>query len=158
PKRADPLSSIRWWPGRSASVPLATGRSVNSRTSAFMPHYTARVEAPRSRDTEARARSTTVSSTAMIRTPGGGKIAGGQRLSMGNFIVDVYTTSIIDVRLRHRRTRVPLRPYPLGAGILVKALLRGSFSLIVFGWAQVGTDLQPLIAILAGYGQRHGFT
>jgi len=53
---------------------------------------------------------------------------------------------------------VPLPPYHLGPGILVKALLRGSFSLIVFGWAQVVTDLQPLIAILTGYGQRHGFT
>jgi len=46
----------------------------------------------------------------------------------------------------------------MGPGILVKALLQGSFSLMVFGWSQIVMDLQPLIAIVTGEGKLHGFT
>lgn len=46
----------------------------------------------------------------------------------------------------------------MGPGILVKALLQGGFSLMVFGWAQIVMDLQPLIAIMSGEGRLHGFT
>jgi membrane-bound metal-dependent hydrolase YbcI (DUF457 family) len=46
----------------------------------------------------------------------------------------------------------------MGPGLLVKALLQGSFSLMVFGWAQVIMDIQPLIVILTGEGHLHGFT
>lgn len=46
----------------------------------------------------------------------------------------------------------------MGPGILVKALLQGSFSLMVFGWSQIIMDLQPLIAIVTGEGKLHGFT
>lgn len=46
----------------------------------------------------------------------------------------------------------------MGPGILVKALLQGSFSLMVFGWAQIVMDLQPLVAIVSGEGKLHGFT
>jgi hypothetical protein len=53
---------------------------------------------------------------------------------------------------------VPFTPFHMGPGILIKALLQGSFSLIVFGWSQIVMDLQPLIAVLTGVGPYHGFT
>jgi hypothetical protein len=40
---------------------------------------------------------------------------------------------------------MPFTPYHMGPGILIKALLQGSFSLMVFGWAQIVMDIQPLI-------------
>ena len=46
----------------------------------------------------------------------------------------------------------------MGPGIAVKALLRGSFSLMVFGWAQIVIDLQPLILMIKGRAHLHGFT
>jgi hypothetical protein len=53
---------------------------------------------------------------------------------------------------------VPFTPFHMGPGILVKALLQGSFSLMVFGWSQIVMDLQPLVAIVTGEGKLHGFT
>ena len=46
----------------------------------------------------------------------------------------------------------------MGPGLLIKALLQGSFSLMVFGWAQIVMDIQPLIVLITGEGQLHGFT
>lgn len=46
----------------------------------------------------------------------------------------------------------------MGPGILIKAILQGSFSLMVFGWTQIVMDLQPLIVIITGNGHLHGFT
>jgi hypothetical protein len=46
----------------------------------------------------------------------------------------------------------------MGPGLLAKAMLRGSFSLMVFGWTQVLMDLQPLIVMVTGSGELHGFT
>lgn len=46
----------------------------------------------------------------------------------------------------------------MGPGILVKGVLQGSFSLMVFGWAQIVMDIQPLIVLLTGEGHLHGFT
>jgi hypothetical protein len=46
----------------------------------------------------------------------------------------------------------------MGPGILVKAVLQGSFSLMVFGWAQIVMDIQPLLVMLTGAGQLHGFS
>ncbi|VAW68073.1 hypothetical protein MNBD_GAMMA10-29 [hydrothermal vent metagenome] len=46
----------------------------------------------------------------------------------------------------------------MGPGILFKALLQGSFSLMVFGWAQIIMDIQPLIVLITGEGHLHGFT
>lgn len=40
----------------------------------------------------------------------------------------------------------------MGPGLLIKALLQGSFSLLVFGWAQIVMDLQPLLVLLTGEG------
>ena len=46
----------------------------------------------------------------------------------------------------------------MGPGIFFKALLQGSFSLMVFGWTQVIMDIQPLVVLISGDGHLHGFT
>jgi membrane-bound metal-dependent hydrolase YbcI (DUF457 family) len=53
---------------------------------------------------------------------------------------------------------MPFTPFHMGPGILVKATLRGSFSLMVFGFAQILMDIQPLIVLLTGKGHLHGFS
>lgn len=53
---------------------------------------------------------------------------------------------------------MPFTPFHMGPGILVKSLLQGSFSLMVFGWCQIVMDIQPLVAIVSGVGKLHGFT
>lgn len=53
---------------------------------------------------------------------------------------------------------MPFTPFHMGPGLLLKGLLQGSFSLMVFGWAQIVMDLQPLIAMVTGEGELHGFT
>ena len=39
---------------------------------------------------------------------------------------------------------MPFTPFHMGPGILIKSLLQGAFSLMVFGWAQIVMDIQPL--------------
>lgn len=46
----------------------------------------------------------------------------------------------------------------MGPGIVFKAVLQGSFSLMVFGWTQIVTDSQVLWVMVTGTGQLHGFT
>ncbi len=53
---------------------------------------------------------------------------------------------------------MPITPFHMGPGMLIKALLQGFFSLIIFGWAQFLMDLQPLLVILTGKGNLHGFS
>ncbi len=53
---------------------------------------------------------------------------------------------------------MPFTPIHMGPGILVKALLQSSFSLLVFGWTQIVMDVQPLVVMLTGEGHLHGFT
>ena len=53
---------------------------------------------------------------------------------------------------------MPFTPIHMGPGILIKAVLQGGFSLMVFGWAQIVMDIQPLLAMLTGEGQLHGFS
>lgn len=53
---------------------------------------------------------------------------------------------------------MPFTPFHMGPGIAVKALLQGSFSLMVFGWAQIVMDIQPLVVMLTGEGHLHGFS
>lgn len=53
---------------------------------------------------------------------------------------------------------MPFTPVHMGPGILIKAILQSSFSLMVFGWTQIVMDLQPLIVIITGAGHLHGFT
>jgi membrane-bound metal-dependent hydrolase YbcI (DUF457 family) len=52
---------------------------------------------------------------------------------------------------------MPFTPFHMGPGILVKALLQSSFSLMVFGWAQIVMDIQPLVVMISGEGHLHGF-
>ncbi|MCK5664542.1 MAG: metal-dependent hydrolase [Thiotrichaceae bacterium] len=53
---------------------------------------------------------------------------------------------------------MPFTPLHMGSGIFLKAILQGSFSLMVFGWSQIVMDLQPLWVLLNGSGHLHGFS
>ena len=53
---------------------------------------------------------------------------------------------------------MPFTPFHMGIGIFTKALLQGSFSLMVFGWAQIVMDIQPLAVMITGHGHLHGFS
>lgn len=53
---------------------------------------------------------------------------------------------------------MPFTPFHMGPGIAIKAVLRGSFGLMVFGWTQILMDIQPLIVLISGQGQLHGFS
>jgi membrane-bound metal-dependent hydrolase YbcI (DUF457 family) len=53
---------------------------------------------------------------------------------------------------------MPFTPFHIGPGLLLKAVLQGGFSLMVFGWTQIVMDLQPLIVLITGEGHLHGFT
>jgi hypothetical protein len=53
---------------------------------------------------------------------------------------------------------MPVTPFHVGPGSLVKAVLREKFSLTIFGFAQIVIDLQPLIAMLGADIELHGFT
>ena len=46
----------------------------------------------------------------------------------------------------------------MGPGLVLKTLLQGSFSLMIFGWTQIIMDIQPLIVIISGEGHLHGFS
>lgn len=53
---------------------------------------------------------------------------------------------------------MPFTPFHMGPGIAIKALLQGSFSLMVFGWSQIVMDIQPLVVLVTGEGHLHGFS
>ena len=53
---------------------------------------------------------------------------------------------------------MPFTPFHMGTGLVVKALLQTSFSLMIFGWTQIIMDIQPLIVLLTGEGHLHGFS
>jgi len=53
---------------------------------------------------------------------------------------------------------MPFTPFHMGPGLLVKSLLQGSFSLMVFGWTQIVMDIQPLLSMTSGIVELHGFT
>ncbi|MFL0803351.1 MAG: hypothetical protein K6L81_06510 [Agarilytica sp.] len=53
---------------------------------------------------------------------------------------------------------MPFTPIHMGPGILIKGVLQGSFSLMIFGWSQIIMDIQPLIVMLSGEGHIHGFS
>ena len=46
----------------------------------------------------------------------------------------------------------------MGPGLLIKSVLRGSFSLMVFGWTQMIMDIQPLVGVITHHGRLHGFS
>jgi hypothetical protein len=53
---------------------------------------------------------------------------------------------------------VPFTPFHLGPGCALKAIAGNSFSLTVFGFAQVVMDVQPLVHLLRGEGIVHGIS
>ena len=53
---------------------------------------------------------------------------------------------------------MPITPLHMGPGMLIKAILQGCFSLIIFGWAQFLMDIQPILVVLTGKGHLHGFS
>lgn len=53
---------------------------------------------------------------------------------------------------------MPFTPFHMGPGIAIKAVLQSSFSLMVFGWAQIVMDIQPLVVMISGEGHLHGFS
>ena len=53
---------------------------------------------------------------------------------------------------------MPFTPIHMGPGLFIKAILQGSFSLMVFGWAQIVMDIQPLVVMITGVGHLHGFS
>jgi len=53
---------------------------------------------------------------------------------------------------------MPFTPIHMGPGIFIKAIMRGGFSLMVFGWTQIVMDIQPLVVMITGEGDLHGFT
>ncbi|MBL1277849.1 MAG: DUF4184 family protein [Ectothiorhodospiraceae bacterium] len=53
---------------------------------------------------------------------------------------------------------MPFTPFHMGPGFLVKSILQGAFSLMVFGWAQIVMDIQPLFVLVTGNGHLHGFS
>jgi hypothetical protein len=46
----------------------------------------------------------------------------------------------------------------MGPGVALKAVMLRRFSLAVFGWSQIVIDLQPLIVMITGQGELHGFS
>lgn len=53
---------------------------------------------------------------------------------------------------------MPFTPLHMGPGIVIKAVLQRHFSLMVFGWAQILIDVQPLMVMLTNKGHLHGFS
>ena len=53
---------------------------------------------------------------------------------------------------------MPFTPIHMGPGILLKGILQGSFSLMIFGWTQIVMDIQPLFVLISGEGHLHGFS
>lgn len=53
---------------------------------------------------------------------------------------------------------MPITPLHMSPGMLIKAVLQGFFSLIIFCWAQLLMDIQPILVVLSGKGHLHGFS
>lgn len=53
---------------------------------------------------------------------------------------------------------MPFTPFHMGPGLLIKSLLGGAFSLMIFGWSQILMDIQPLLVMITGEGHLHGFS
>ena len=55
---------------------------------------------------------------------------------------------------------MPVTPLHIWQGTILKALLQSSFSLMVFSWAQIIMDLQPIYVVLADSRrfELHGFS
>lgn len=55
---------------------------------------------------------------------------------------------------------MPITPLHIWQGMIFKALFQGSFSFMVFGWAQIIMDIQPVYVVLADSRrfELHGFS
>lgn len=53
---------------------------------------------------------------------------------------------------------MPFTPLHMGPGITIKAVMQHRLSLMVFGWSQIVIDIQPLVMMLTGQGELHGFS
>ena len=53
---------------------------------------------------------------------------------------------------------MPFTPLHMGPGLLTKAILQSSFSLMIFGWSQIIMDIQPLLVMVTGRGNLHGIS
>lgn len=53
---------------------------------------------------------------------------------------------------------MPFTPLHMGPALVVKAVARRHFSLMVFGFSQVAMDVEPLVRIIRGDALLHGFT
>jgi hypothetical protein len=53
---------------------------------------------------------------------------------------------------------MPFTPLHMGPAAIIKVALARRFSFMVFGWSQIAIDLQPLVVMLTGRGELHGFS
>lgn len=53
---------------------------------------------------------------------------------------------------------MPVTPFHVGPGSLVKVVFREKFSLTIFAFAQIVIDLQPLLAMFGADIELHGFS
>lgn len=53
---------------------------------------------------------------------------------------------------------MPITPFHLGPGVLIKSVLQERFSLTVFAFSQGLIDIQPVLVVLLGKGHLHGLT
>ena len=53
---------------------------------------------------------------------------------------------------------MPFTPFHMGAALLVKPIAGKRFSVLVFGVSQVVIDLEPLVRIIRGDAELHGWT
>jgi len=53
---------------------------------------------------------------------------------------------------------MPVTPLHMGPGMAVKAIAGERFSLTMFGLAQVAIDLEPLVGLIRGAPELHGWT
>jgi hypothetical protein len=53
---------------------------------------------------------------------------------------------------------VPVTPLHMGPGMAIKAVAGDRFSLTMFGLAQIAIDLEPLIGLIRGAPELHGWT
>lgn len=51
---------------------------------------------------------------------------------------------------------MPITPFHLGVGVLVKATCRRHFSFLIFSWSQVLMDIEPLIRLVRHKAVVHG--
>jgi hypothetical protein len=53
---------------------------------------------------------------------------------------------------------MPFTPFHMGPGAMIKAIFGKYFSLMVFGFAQVTIDIEPLVRLLRGDNTVHGLS